>query len=294
MEEEVPLYAPMTYDESGYPKYAFPVNHPAHGDTAYTDRRNRIAYLGARHEFGTPAPDIDYHAEDDDTWRRIRAALAKRHDEYAAREVVRWAAELDLPADRIPQLTEVTDRLAGMTGFGFTPAVGFVPIERFYEVLADRLFFAAQFIRHHSQPLFSPEADVVHELIGHAPALGDPRVAELYRLTGEAVRRVESPRTIQLISRIFWFTLEYGVIEQQGQHRAYGAGLLSSYGELESFRDARIRPLDLKGMATTEYDITDYQHELFAGRSIEHVHDFFGEFLLKVDDEDTDRLGVSF
>ena len=62
-------------------------------------------------------------------------------------------------------------------------------------------------------------------------------------------------------------TLEYGVIEQQGRHRAYGAGLLSSYGELESFRDARIRPLDLKGMATTEYDITDYQHELFAGRS---------------------------
>jgi phenylalanine-4-hydroxylase len=134
----------------------------------------------------------------------------------------------------------------------------------------------------------------VHELIGHAPALGNDQVAELYRLTGEAVRRVAQPRTIELISRIFWFTLEYGVIEQDGAHRAYGAGLLSSFGELESFRNATIRPLDLKAMATTEYDITDYQHNLFAGRSIEHVHDFFAEFLRTVTDEVPERLGVSY
>ncbi|QFZ19117.1 phenylalanine 4-monooxygenase [Saccharothrix syringae] len=292
--DDVALYAPMTYDESGYPRYAFPANHPAHGDEDYTERRNRIAHLGAQHVYGTPAPEIDYHERDHETWRVIQRSLAERHDEYAATDVVKWAAELALPADRVPQLNEVTERLTAMTGFGLQPAVGFVPIEEFYGVQADRRFYAAQFIRHHSQPLFSPEADVVHELVGHAPALGNPKVAELYRLTGEAVRRVAEPRTIELISRIFWFTLEYGVIEEGGQFRAYGAGLLSSFGELERFREADIRPLDLKGMATTEYDITDYQHVLFAGRSIDHVHEFFSEFLRTVDDEDPDRIGVSF
>jgi phenylalanine-4-hydroxylase len=292
--DDVALYAPMTYDESGYPHYTFPVNHPAHGYEDYTERRNRIAYLGARHVPGTPAPDVDYGEQDHKTWRRIRKSLAERHGEYAATEVVGWAADLDLPTDHVPQLNEVTERLRGLTGFGLTPAVGFVPIERFYGVLADKQFYAAQFIRHHSQPLFSPEADVVHELVGHGPALGNATLAELYRLTGEAVRRVTQARTIELISRIFWFTLEYGVIEQNGQHRAYGAGLLSSFGELEKFREADIRPLDLKGMATTEYDITDYQHVLFTGQSVNHVHDFFADFLQSVDDDAPDRIGVTF
>ncbi|MEU0531867.1 phenylalanine 4-monooxygenase [Amycolatopsis tolypomycina] len=288
------LYAPMTYDESGYPRYAFPVDHPAHGDDDYTRRRNRIAFQGAEHVVGTPAPEIDYHELDHQTWRNIQRALAERHAEYAAADVVAWAAALDLPTDHVPQLEEVNSRLRRMTGYALTPAVGFVPIEQFYGVLADEKFYAAQFIRHHSQPFFSPEADVVHELVGHSPALGNDKVAELYRLTGEAVRRVESPRTIELISRVFWFTLEYGVIEENGLHRAYGAGLLSSFGELESFRKADIRPLNLTEMATTEYDITDYQHVLFAGRSIGHVHDFFADFLRAVDDEDPDRIGVSF
>lgn len=292
--DDVALYAPMTYDESGYPRYTFPANHPAHGDEDYTERRNRIAYLGAQHMYGTPAPDIDYHEEDHETWRRIQKSLAGRRDEYAATEVVKWYAELDLSTDRVPQLNEVTERLRGRTGFGLTPAVGFVPIERFYGVLADKQFYAAQFVRHHSQPLFSPEPDVVHELVGHAAALGNDKFAELYRLTGEAVRRVTQTRTIELISRIFWFTLEYGVIEQNGQHRAYGASLLSSFGEMENFRKADIRPLDVKAMATTEYDITDYQHVLFAGRSIDQVHDFFADFLQSVDDEDPGRIGVSF
>ncbi|MEU3622121.1 hypothetical protein BS329_34045 [Amycolatopsis coloradensis] len=288
------LYAPMTYDESGYPRYAFPAGHPAHGDEDYTRRRNRIAFLGAEHVLGTPAPHVDYHEHDDETWRTIQRSLAERHKEYAASDVVEWAAALDLPTDHVPQLEEVNDRLRRLTGYSLTPAVGFVPIEQFYGVLADEKFYAAQFIRHHSQPFFSPEADVVHELIGHSPALGNAKVAELYRLTGEAVRRVESPRTIEVISRVFWFTLEYGVVEQDGRPRAYGAGLLSSFGELENFRKADIRPLDLTGMVTTEYDITAYQQVLFAARSIDHVHDFFGDFLLTVDDETPDRLGVSF
>jgi len=295
MYEDVKLYAPMIVDEAGRPRFRFPREHPAYGDAAYTRRRDRIAYLGMQHVPGTPAPHIDYHEDDHRAWRIITAALAQRHREYAAAEMVEGAAVLDLPTDRVPQLDEVSERLAKLTGFRLVPAVGFVPIGEFYGSLETSEFFAAQFIRHHSQPLFSPEADVVHELLGHGPALADPALAELYRIVGQATRRVTQQRTVQLISRLFWFTLEYGVLQApMGEPKAYGAGLLSSYGEIEQFQTARIRPLGLADMVAQDYDITVYQPNLFAARSLTHVQDFLGEFLASVDDETPERLNAPF
>lgn len=294
MDEEIALYAPMVIDDTGRPRYRFPQSHPAFGDDDYRARRDRIALQGIRHQSGDPAPTVDYAEADHDTWRRIVRAIRDRHAEYAADEVVGWFEELALPADHVPQLAEVSDKLDKLSGFRFVPAVGFVPIDKFYGLMAEHGFYAAQFIRHHSRPLFSPEADVVHELIGHGPALANASTAELYRLTGEAVRRVALPRTVELISRVFWFTLEYGVVTQRGRHHAYGAGLLSSYGELECFREATIRPLDLAAIGRQDYDITSYQQNLFTARSIDHAHDFFAEFLTTVDDDAPDRLGVTF
>jgi phenylalanine-4-hydroxylase len=295
MDDDVKLYAPMVVDDAGYPRFRFPREHPAYGDTDYTVRRDRIAYLGMRHERGAPAPHIDYHDDDDDTWRRISAALAQRHRQYAAAEMIDGAAVLDLPVDRVPQLDEVSEKLDKLTGFRLVPAVGFVPIDEFYGSLNTGEFFAAQFIRHHSQPLFSPEADVVHELLGHGPALATPALGDLYRAVGEAVHRTTQPRTVQLISRMFWFTLEYGVLATPaGEFKAYGAGLLSSCGEIEQFQTARIRPLDLADMAAQDYDITVYQPNLFAARSLTHVQDFLGEFLSSVDDETPARLNAPF
>ena len=88
-------------------------------------------------------------------------------------------------------------------------------------------------------------------MIGHGHLLADPQVAEVNRLAGEAARRMETPEGLQMVADVFWFTIEFGVLREDGELRAYGAGILSSYGEIEEFRGMEIRPLDFAQMATS-------------------------------------------
>ena len=113
-------------------------------------------------------------------------------------------------------------------------------------------------------PLYTPEPDVVHEVIGHAITLAEPSYADLYVAAGRAARRVEYPEALEFVSKVFWFSLEFGVVHEADGPKAYGAGLLSSYGEIEEFVEADLRPLDLARMGVQTYDITHYQPILFA------------------------------
>jgi phenylalanine-4-hydroxylase len=114
--------------------------------------------------------------------------------------------------------------------------------------------------------------------------------AELYELAGQATLRATTDVSLDFFSRVFWFTLEIGVVHEDGMMKAYGAGLLSSYGEIEAFRDARIRGWDLLAMATQEYDITHYQPVLFAATSFERMLSDLRMFFSSYDDELCNRL----
>ena len=156
------------------------------------------------------------------------------------------------------------------------PAAGIVPIRDFYGNLADREFHSTQYIRHPSAPLYTPEPDLIHEVIGHGNLLADPQFAELNRLAGGGRAAGRSPEAVQYVADVFWFTIEFGVVWEEGELRAYGAGILSSYGEIEEFREMEIRPLDFHQMGTIEYDITHYQPVLFAAASMGHLVDAVG------------------
>lgn len=184
-------------------------------------------------------------------------------------------------------------RLAKLTGFTFAPAAGIVPLAEFYGSLADDTFHSTQFIRHHSRPLFSPEPDMVHEVLGHGATLASPRFAALYRQVGAAARRAETRESLKAVSRVFWFTLEYGLLEEAGELMVYGASLLSAYGELSGFRDMEIRPLDVQQMVTQPYDVTSYQPVLFAARTLDELEDFLSAFCSGVDGDTGSRLGVT-
>ena len=144
--------------------------------------------------------------------------------------------------------------------------------------------------RHPSSPLYTPEPDIVHEVIGHGNLLADPQIAEVKRLAGEAARRCGTPESLQYVADVFWFTIEFGVLHEDGELRAYGAGILSSYGEIEEFRGMEIRPLDFHEMGTIEYDITKYQPVLFGAESFDHMIDSVGSFFAGFDDETPARL----
>lgn len=267
-----------------------PVDHPGVHDQEYLRRRAHIAEVGARHQAGEPIPDVHYSREEDDVWATVSAELAELHQRFACDEVRQGIERLGLPTTRVPQLREVDARLRELSDFRIRPVPGLVPTRQFYGALAERTFLSTQYIRHHSVPFYTPEPDIVHEIIGHATMLASPRLADLYEAAGHASLRARSDAALDFFSRVFWFTLEFGVVHEGDGVRAYGAGLLSSYGEIQVFHQAEIRPWDLRAMGTTAYDITQYQPLLFAAPSTDQLVDELGAFFDDFDDDTQRRL----
>ena len=264
------------------PGLALPDDHPGANDPEYRSRRGAIAAVGAAYHPGDPIPDVTYTAEEDAVWAQVSAELGALHRNHAVDEYRRGAAARVLPTDRGPQLRAVDPRGAALPGFRIRPVPGLVPTDVFYGALAERAFLATQYIRHHSVPHYTPEPDIVHEILGHANMLASPVLADLYEAAGRASVRSETPEALEFFSRVFWFTLEFGVVHERGDLKAFGAGILSSFGEMETYRNAEIRPWDLAAMGTQGYDITRYQPVLFAatsvGRLIDDLTDFFDRF----------------
>jgi phenylalanine-4-hydroxylase len=285
MFEEAQLYAPVTTAEDGSVTVHLDEDHPGFADPGYRQRRNQIAAAALGWEPSKPIPRIEYTEAEHEVWRTVRRELAAKHERLACAEYREAMARLALPADHVPQLSEVGEHLQPLTGFTYHPAAGLVPFEEFYGSLADGVFHSTQYLRHHARPLYTPEPDLIHEVIGHGGILASPPFAELNRRAGRAAQRLQTTRGRDFFARVFWFTIEFGILHEQGELRAYGAGLLSSFGEIEEFRDAEIRPLDIGAMGVQEYDITRYQPILYAAESMDQLLEVVGGFFDACDDQ---------
>jgi phenylalanine-4-hydroxylase len=289
--EEASGYSPVRTQADGSVTVELAESHPGFADPAYRARRDAIAALSVDHRVGDAIPVVEYTETEHEVWRVVCRELARKHRQYAARGFVEASERLGLPHDHIPQLVEVTARLAPLTAFRYEPVAGLAPLRTFYGSFRDGVFFSTQYVRHHSSPLYTPEPDIVHEVLGHANQLAEPRTAQMYRLVGDAVGRVETEDALRVLSRIFWFTFEFGVVEERGGIKAYGAGILSSFGELDAFRSATMRPFDFAEMVRIDYDITHYQPVLFAARSADEVYERLDSLLRSFDDDTPGRLG---
>lgn len=290
MFDEAQLYAPVTRGEDDEVTVHLTDDHPGAADPIYRARRNAVAALALDWRPGEPVPTAPYTEEEHEVWRVVCRELAELHRRLACAQFLDGAARLQLPTDHVPQLVDVTGRLEPLTGFRYVPAAGLVELRTFYGSLADGIFHSTQYIRHHSVPLYTPEPDVIHEVVGHGNCLADPRFAALYRAAGQAARRAETPEALEFFSKVFWFSLEFGVLREGGVVKAYGAGLLSSYGEIQEIAQADLRPLDLARMGVQTYDITHYQPLLFCADSFDQVEDVVGGFFDTVDDDLVARL----
>jgi len=256
-------------------------DHPGFRDPAYRARRNAIAQIALNYEPGAPIPDAPYTEEEHGLWRIVGNALRPQHQSHACAEYLECVKRLDLAGDRIPQLHEVSEKVQALSGFRLEPVGGLVEPRVFLESLANGVFLSTQYIRHHSTPLYTPEPDVVHELLGHAVLLANEPLAELNRLVGDAVRRTTSEEMLERLARIYWFTIEFGVLSEAGKVKAYGAGLVSSAGELDAMRRAELRPLDLEAAARQEFDTTTYQPILFCADSFESMYQTLRDYLIR-------------
>ena len=255
-------------------------DHPGFRDRDYRKRRNQIAELAMNYQPGDPIPDAPYTADEHRVWETIWKALRPAQQEHACAEYLEALTRLRFSPDHIPQLREVNERVQAISGFRLEPVAGLVQPRVFLENLADGVFLCTQYIRHHSTPLYTPEPDVVHEIVGHGVTLASERFAELNRLFGKAVKRTSAQDALERLSRVYWFTIEFGVLRESGSVKAYGTGLLSSAGELEEMHEAELRPFDLDAASRQEYDPTHFQPTLFSADSFEAMYQTLKAFLV--------------
>jgi len=256
-------------------------DHPGFRDPEYRARRNAIAQIAGSYRPGDAIAPAPYTDLEHGVWQTIWRALGPAHREHACAEYLACLDRLDFDTDRIPQLSEISRKVEAISGFRLEPVAGLVEPRIFLESLANGVFLCTQYIRHHSTPLYTPEPDVAHEIIGHAVTLASPRLAELNRLFGEAVRRTTDADELDRLARVYWFTIEFGVLREDGRIKAYGTGLLSSAGELAEMHKAELRPLDVGAAANHVYDPTHYQAILFCAESFDHMEQALKEFLVR-------------
>ncbi len=240
-----------------------------------------------------------YSEENQDTWRRLYQAILPKWEKYANDRFLEGVQKLMLRPDAIPRLDDINKQLAPLSGFHAKPVSGYVPAYLFFDCLRTRSFPTTITIRDGEHLDYLPEPDIFHDVAGHVPMHTDRRFSDVLvrfgevarfaahrasRLTSdhdERVRKVES--NIKAMARFFWFTIEFGLIRQGGQMKAYGSGLLSSLGELEhciESPDVQRFPAQLEWMINQYFEIDHYQPLLFWIESFDQLFEMVDELEL--------------
>jgi len=249
-------------------------DHPGFTDEVYRARRKEFADIAFHYKHGTPIPLVEYTETEREVWRTVFTNLKRLYKTHACYEHNHVFPLLEencgyTPND-IPQLQVVSDFLKSVTGFQLRPVAGLLSSRDFLAGLAFRVFHSTQYIRHHTRPHYTPEPDVCHELLGHVPLFADPAFAQFSQEIGLASLGA-SDDYIEKLATCYWFTVEFGITRQNGELKAYGAGLLSSFGELEWSLSGgpELLPFDPDKTGSTKYPITEHQPTYFVTESFE-------------------------
>jgi phenylalanine-4-hydroxylase len=245
--------------------------HPGLGDEGYIQRRKELFALCRKHRLENLGPPlIDYNAEETRIWREVSPKLDELHFRYACRIYLNAKRELAITRDEIPQLRHLSDRVRRETNMHLVPAEGALPYRTFYEYIAQRGFPVTQFIRHGSHPEFTPEPDMIHDCLGHVPPLMNQDYAELLTLIGKAAATTRTGEQVLALKRFSWFSIEFGLIEEAGATKVFGAGILSSTGEIPysiNSPEVKREPFVTDVVINTDYDPSRMQDHLFIAPS---------------------------
>jgi phenylalanine-4-hydroxylase len=246
--------------------------HPGEHDLEYIRRRKELFALCRKHRLERLGPPlIQYNAEETRIWREVSPKLDELHQKYACRMYLDAKRELNITREEIPQLRHLSERLGPVTNMHLVPAEGALPYRTFYEYIGERGFPVTQFIRHGSHPEFTPEPDMIHDCLGHVPPLMNRDYAELLTLVGKAVSTTTKGDQVLALKRFSWFSIEFGLMEEDGETKVFGAGILSSTGEIPySLHSPEVtrRPFVTDVVINTDYDPSRMQDNLFIAPSL--------------------------
>jgi phenylalanine-4-hydroxylase len=248
------------------------LGHPGEHDHEYIRRRKELFALCRKHRLERLGPPlIQYNAEETRIWREVSPKLDELHQKYACRMYLEAKRELNITREEIPQLRHLSERLGPVTNMHLVPAEGALPYRTFYEYIGERGFPVTQFIRHGSHPEFTPEPDMIHDCLGHVPPLMNRDYAELLTLVGKAVSTTTKGDQVLALKRFSWFSIEFGLMEEAGETKVFGAGILSSTGEIPySLHSPEVtrRPFVTDVVINTDYDPSRMQDHLFVAPSL--------------------------
>ncbi len=216
----------------------------------------------------------NYTAEEHATWDTLFERQSKL---LAGRASDAWLRGLDvlrLDKPGIPDFAELSDRLMKLTGWQVVAVPGLVPDDVFFDHMANRRFVAGNFIRRPDQLDYLQEPDVFHDVFGHVPMLADPVFADYLEAYGKGGQRALSMNALKYLGRLYWYTVEFGLIQEDDGLRIYGSGIVSSAAEsrfaLEDASPNRVA-FDLARVMRTEYRIDDFQQNYFVVPSFDEL-----------------------
>ncbi len=259
-DEDLPTFSDMQFEKIN----ELHLDHPGANDVQYRERRDYIADCARKFRETGIITDVEYNSREQRVWRYVAEELEELQQKYASPFYLQAKKDLGITTERIPQLSEMNRRLKELTGFRLAPIEGLVETRGFLSWLSYRTMLCTQYIRHHSEPAYTPEPDIVHEAIGHIPMFTNPNFADYSQFIGHGAR-IANDRQLVELGRLYWFTIEFGLVEHEGNIKAYGAGLLSSFGELEhAFSDkVERRKFDLEEVINQDYSYSDMQKLLY-------------------------------
>ena len=238
-----------------------------------SDRPPRGDYSRASSDYTCAQDYAAYTEADHDTYRRLYARQKALLPGLASQAFIDALPSLGAE-DRIPRFEDINARLKRATGWEIVAVPGLIPEVPFFSLLANRQFPVTDWIRKPEEFDYVVEPDIFHDLFGHVPLLFNPVIADFIQAYGQGGLRASELGACELLSRVYWYTTEFGLIREAGGVRAYGAGILSSSGELAysvTSPEPHRLPLQLERAMRTRYKIDTYQQTYFVIDSFEQL-----------------------
>jgi phenylalanine-4-hydroxylase len=233
---------------------------------AEANPRNRFRAVPRNEDFTVEQDWNSYSATEHERWDRLFARSRAVLQDRAFAEFLEMASVLQLSDSGIPDMHRLSDRLERITGWRVVPVAGLVPDEVFFDHLANRRFPAGAFIRSEKEMDYLEEPDIFHDVFGHVPLLANPVFADFMQAYGKGGQRAMQLGRLQNLARLYWYTVEFGLIQAHEGLRIFGAGIMSSVAEsvfaLESDSPNRVS-FDLERVMRTRYIIDDFQQVYF-------------------------------
>ena len=209
-------------------------------------------------------------------WQELVERRMPQLREHACAGYLEGFEQIGLRSDALPDLIEISRRLAPRTGWSSAPVSGFLPADAFFEMLSARMFPTTTWLRARESMDYTPEPDVFHDVFGHVPMHAHPVFADFLEHYGRVcAEAIDRPEALERLGRLFWFTVEFGLIRERGEIKVYGSGLISSHGECTRVLagGCEVREFDLDAVLNQEMRTSEMQPVLYAVESFEQIYD---------------------